>query len=287
MIHRLLHIEDLTPQRQDGLDVPVAALLGRTACGVSLHKKDLALLRILLRTVGELPGHSGSGHDGLALHHLPGLSGGLSCGSGEDDLVDDVLGLLRMLLEVDLERICSSLGHGGVDLLVSELRLCLSLELRLGHLDRDHRRKSFPVVFRSELVRLDLVEEPVLLGIRLQRPREPRLEALKMGSSFYSVDVVDIRLYLLPVARVVLESYLYRNHLVSLETDRLRNELLHSGIPVQILHELLKAVFRIVDFGTVRLRLMTLPVSIGDLLPLVREGQGYALVQEGKLAKTA
>ena len=34
-----LHVQDLTTEREDGLDAAVTALLGGTACGVSLHKE--------------------------------------------------------------------------------------------------------------------------------------------------------------------------------------------------------------------------------------------------------
>ena len=38
---RLLHVQDLAAQRQDGLRSPVAALLGGAACRIALHQKYL------------------------------------------------------------------------------------------------------------------------------------------------------------------------------------------------------------------------------------------------------
>ena len=41
----LLHIQDLSSDRQDGLVVPVSGCLGRTACRISLYDKNLTLFR--------------------------------------------------------------------------------------------------------------------------------------------------------------------------------------------------------------------------------------------------
>ena len=57
---RLLDIENLTSQRKDSLGLTVAALLGRTACGISLNKEKLAFLRIPLGTIRKFARHSGA-----------------------------------------------------------------------------------------------------------------------------------------------------------------------------------------------------------------------------------
>ena len=46
VLHGLLHIEDLSSERQDGLGYTVTSLLCSTACRVSLDEEELALLRI-------------------------------------------------------------------------------------------------------------------------------------------------------------------------------------------------------------------------------------------------
>lgn len=51
---RLLDVQDLALERQDGLELPVAALLGGAACGVTLDQVELGLGRVLLLAVGEL-----------------------------------------------------------------------------------------------------------------------------------------------------------------------------------------------------------------------------------------
>ena len=53
---RLLGVEHLAAQRQDGLGLAVAALLGRAAGGVALDDEQLALGRVGRAAVGELAG---------------------------------------------------------------------------------------------------------------------------------------------------------------------------------------------------------------------------------------
>ena len=50
----LLDVEDLAPERQDGLEAAVAALLGRAAGGIALDDVDLGQGRVALLAVGEL-----------------------------------------------------------------------------------------------------------------------------------------------------------------------------------------------------------------------------------------
>ena len=104
----LLHVQNLSAQRQDGLEVTVATLLGRATCGVSLDKEDLTLLRILVGTVGKFARQSTSRHRVLALHALTSLAGcDTGCGS-EYHLVADKLGLLRVFLQI----VAQSLAYG-------------------------------------------------------------------------------------------------------------------------------------------------------------------------------
>src|SRR5574344_2620164 len=54
----LFHIEHLSPERKDGLESSVTALLCGSACRVSLNDENLTLCGILFRAVGKLTGKS-------------------------------------------------------------------------------------------------------------------------------------------------------------------------------------------------------------------------------------
>ena len=57
LVHaRLFHVQDLAAQRQDRLEMAVAAGFRAAACGVALHQEDLTLAGIALRAVRQLAG---------------------------------------------------------------------------------------------------------------------------------------------------------------------------------------------------------------------------------------
>ena len=135
---RALDVEDLAAQRQDRLELAVAALLCGAAGAVALDDEDLGFGRIALLAVGELAGQRGDVERALAAGELTRLAGGLARGGGFGDLGNDLLGLARMLLEplaelgVDegLDRRPDFGGH--------QLVLGLRREFWVGHLDREH-----------------------------------------------------------------------------------------------------------------------------------------------------
>ena len=192
-----------------------------------------------------------------------------------------------MLLKVLIHGRGSGLRHSGGGLRVTQLGLGLSLELRLGDLHGDHSRQTLTEILRSK-VTLELREKIVLLGIVLQRARKTHLETLKMGTTLYGVDVVDVGIYLLGESVVVREGDVDRDHLVILHTHRLRDELRRAG--VKIFNELLQTVLRIEDVPAVVLPACRLGVAIlvGDIfidqLPLIGDGDPDAFVQVGELA---
>ncbi len=147
----LLHIQDLTAERQDSLRVAVAALLGRTTCGVTLHKEYLAFFRILIGTVGQLSGQSATRHRVLTLYAFTGLAGGNTGRGCQNHLVADESGFLGMFFQIIGKSLTYSLLHGTGHLGVTEFGLGLAFKLRLSHLDRDNGRKTFAEVFTGNL----------------------------------------------------------------------------------------------------------------------------------------
>ncbi len=55
---RALDVEDLAAQRQHGLELTVASLLGGAASRIALDDKNLGLGRVALLAVGELAGQA-------------------------------------------------------------------------------------------------------------------------------------------------------------------------------------------------------------------------------------
>jgi hypothetical protein len=87
----LLDVEDLAAQRQDRLELAVAALLGRAAGGVALDDVDFAQGRVLFLAVGELAGQADAVEHALAAGHVARLARGLAGARGFDDLAVMIL----------------------------------------------------------------------------------------------------------------------------------------------------------------------------------------------------
>ena len=217
--HHALHVEDLASDGQDGLILTAAALLGAAAGRVTLDDEELAVGGVLVGAVGQFAGQTAAGHGRLALHALAGLAGGHTGRSGENHLVDDELGLLRVFLQIVGECFAHSLLHGAGHLGVAELGLRLALELGFGHLHGDDGGEAFAEVFAADLHlvlgQLLQVLLALLLGVALERARQSRAEALKVGAALYGVDVIDVGVEVLGVARVVHDGH-FDGHLLLL-----------------------------------------------------------------------
>ncbi|CAI8342630.1 MAG: Uncharacterised protein [Halieaceae bacterium] len=90
---RLLHIQNLTFERQNGLEFSIAALLGRATCRISLHQIQLAQRRIALLTVRQFPGKAGNIERAFAAGHFSRLARRLSGSRGIDHFSDHQLGI--------------------------------------------------------------------------------------------------------------------------------------------------------------------------------------------------
>jgi len=72
--------------------VPVAALLGGTACRVTLHDVQFGLVGIAVRAVRQLAGQRQAFQRGLANHQVAGFAGGIPGAGGGETLGDNCLG---------------------------------------------------------------------------------------------------------------------------------------------------------------------------------------------------
>ena len=96
---RLLDVEDLAAQRQDGLELAVAGVAGGAAGAVALDQEELALRRVVVGAVLELAGQARVLERRLAAHEVARLARGLAGARGLQRLVDDRARLRRVLLE--------------------------------------------------------------------------------------------------------------------------------------------------------------------------------------------
>src|SRR5262249_8391467 len=126
---RLLDVQDLPAQRQDGLVLPVPPLLRRAAGRVALDDEEFREGWVTLLAIGELPRQRSAVESALAARQLLRLAGGLPNACGLDALGDDATRLWRMLLEVDRQPVVDQRLDDALHLAVAELRLRLPFEL--------------------------------------------------------------------------------------------------------------------------------------------------------------
>src|ERR671911_1371187 len=267
----LLHVEDLAPQRQDGLEVSVPPAFGRSAGRVALDDVELAPGRVLGRAVGELARQRRALQVALAdlLPHRPGREPGPR---SLQRLVDYGLGLTRMLLQKLGKITVGHALHETLDLRVPELGLGLSLELGLLQLDGDDRGQSLPDVVAGKAL-LFLLEKTFLPGVGVDRPRQRRPETGEVRATFVRVDVVGEREDGVLEAAVPLHRDLYVPYLL---------------LTLQVEDGFVDGVFRLVDvLHEVPYAALVLICDVPGFFPLVYEPDLESLVQESPLAEPA
>ena len=231
MLHRFLDVEDLTAERQDSLVYTVTSGLSGTACRVSLDEEELALSRVFGYTVRQFTGQTTAGERRLTKNGLTCITGcdtRLSC---ENDFLYDLLRIIRVLLEVVLQRLSYCTRNHSRYLGVTELGLRLAFELRFCHFDRDHRRQTLTEIVRIDgrvtlfIFEFSLLQHLAVLGIFLHHTGQRSAETGYVRTTLDGIDVIDIGVYVLVEVRVVDHRYLYRRTVfVGIKVDHLADE---------------------------------------------------------------
>ena len=206
----LLDVEHLAAQRQDGLELAVAPLLGRTAGRVTLHDEEFALRRIAFLAVGQLAGQADAVQHALAARHVARLAGRLAGPRRLDDLAADDLGVVGLFQQVGFQPACDHVLDGRPHLAGDQLVLGLRRELGLGHLHRQHAGQALAhVVARG--VDLGLAGDLVLFDVLVDDPRHGRAQAGEVRAAVTLRNVVGEAQHLLVVAVVPLQRGLHRH----------------------------------------------------------------------------
>ncbi|CAM5290421.1 hypothetical protein RLIN73S_04688 [Rhodanobacter lindaniclasticus] len=266
----LLDVEDLALQRQHGLGLAVAALLGRAAGGVTLDQEQFAQRRVLLLAVGQLARKAGDVQRALATGHLARLARGLAGARGVDRLGGDRLGLIRVFQQELAELLVDRLLHRGLHLGGDQLVLGLRGELRVGHLHRQHRDHAFAHVVAGQ-GHLGVPGQAFLLDVVLQRAGQRRAETGEVGAAVALRDVVGEAEHGLVVGVGPLHRHLHHDAiLIGSQADHVR---VQRGFQLgQMLHER-------ADAALVGKRVLP------PLPALVLQFDGHARVEEGQFTQ--
>ena len=265
---RFLDVEDLAAQGKDRLRPPIAALLRRPACGVSLDDVELALLGVALLAVSQLARQRRRVERTLAADRLARLSRrnarARRIGHLRHHPLRDPGIALPILGQLAPDEVLDDALRLGVD----QLALEIAFELRAGDLHRDDGGKAFAdVLARGRL--LDLLPGAVLLAVLHHRAGERALEADQVRAAVDGVDVVGEREHLLVEAVVPLQRHV---HLGAVDVPAHRDGRVeqHRLVLVQELH--------VGDDSAVVLEVVAL------VRPLVAHQDAQARVEERELA---
>ena len=107
----LLYVQDLTAQRQDRLCAGISSLLRTSAGGITLDDIDLAFFRIAGTAVAQFSRQRRNAvQRALSPCQLTRLFGGQTRLAGDDRLIDDYLGDIRMFHEETLQLLSQDVG---------------------------------------------------------------------------------------------------------------------------------------------------------------------------------
>ncbi|MPM83181.1 hypothetical protein SDC9_130244 [bioreactor metagenome] len=181
-----------------------------------------------------------------------------------------------MLLQVIVQCFSSSLVYSTDHLTISQFGFCLPLELRFGHLYRQHGCKPFTKVITADF-HLYLFQHLGILGIFLQCARKPSPEAGKVCTSFDGIDVIYVREYVFVVRGIVRHRYFDGNALFfGNDMNGFRNERL-LGL-VDITNKLFQPIFRIKTF--------CFESTVFAGRSLVGKGKRYPGIQKSQFTKS-
>ena len=206
LVARLLDVEDLAAQRQDGLELPVTALLGAAAGGVALHDVDLAHRRVFFLAISQLAGQAHAVEHALAARHLARLARSLAGLGRLDDLAANDLGVRGVLQQVVRQRLADHVFHGAAHLAADQLVLGLAAELGLGHLHAEHAAQAFAHVVTADLD-LGFLGQFVVVDVLVDHARHGRAQPRQVGAPVTLGDVVGEAQHALAVAVVPLHRH--------------------------------------------------------------------------------
>src|SRR6202011_4209585 len=141
VITRFFYVENFSFQRQDGLEAPVAALLGGAAGGFSLDQKQFAALRLAFGTIRQLAGKAAAVECAFSTGEVAGFAGGLASARRFNGFVDDLPSDRRILLEVCTQTFVHERLHDAGDIGI-QFAFGLAFKLGLRQLHADDRDEA-------------------------------------------------------------------------------------------------------------------------------------------------
>ena len=176
----LFDIQNLATQRQNGLGGVVPTALGGTTGRITFDQEQFAVLNIVGSAVSKLLRHPAGLERAFAFDELPGLARRLTSLSRQHCFLTDPLGFSGVFFQPQPKLLADHFRDEGLRLGVEQLLLGLVVERGIRQSHGDNRRDAFPQVFAR---RGEVLQKPLLLGVRVDGTRELVAEARQMGAA--------------------------------------------------------------------------------------------------------
>ena len=206
----LLHVQDLSAERQDRLCLRIASSLCGASGGVALNDEDFGKRRILARAVRELARHSPRFKQSFASGGFSSLSSGEPCSRGLNCLSDNIFCSTGVTLKPVPELVTHDLLNESFRLRVAELCLRLPLELRFTEFHRKNCSEALAHILTGEIL-IFVSQEVLLPRIPIDQCGQRCTKSLFMGATFVRIDRICIGVNALRVGRCPLHRDFRRN----------------------------------------------------------------------------
>ena len=99
VVARFFYVENLSLEREDGLEAAITSLFGGAAGGLSFHEEEFAAVGIALGAVGEFAGKAAGIKRAFAAGEVAGLARRFAGAGSVDGFVDDLFRDRRILFK--------------------------------------------------------------------------------------------------------------------------------------------------------------------------------------------
>src|SRR6266566_1734315 len=206
---RFLDVYELAANRQNGLKLSVAALLGRAAGGITFDDVQLRIRRVAVGAIGQFARQAPAGQRRFA-HRFTRLARRFAGAGRIQALVHHFLGHRRVGVEVRHQPVVSNGTNDALNLRRKESLFGLVIELGVRVLDGDDRHQTLKQIVSGHR-RVFLLEQVVLLGVLVDRPRQGSPKPSLVSAAIRVVDSVGVSKHLRAVAVVVLDDDIHRD----------------------------------------------------------------------------
>ena len=191
------------------MELPVAALLGRTACRVTLDDIKLCIGGIAIGAIGQFAGQPAAGERGFA-NRFARFTGRFSCTSGVQSFFHHLFRYRWVRVEVRHQAFVSDGANDALDFSGEELLFRLIIEFGIGMFDRNNSDEAFEQIVTGDL-RVLVLQQVVLFGVLVDRPGQGGAESGLVRAAVGIVNGVGVGENLCAIAVVILHNDVCNN----------------------------------------------------------------------------